>query len=140
MPGYRTIDALVVDDIASFREIVRSIVDPHYVRFVGEASDGLEAIQKAEELKPDLILLDIGLPQLNGIEVAKRVLQCLPHTLIVFVSMHCDHGTVREALDTGAKGYVLKGAAGRELGPAIQAVFNGGEFVSKQLVDAHAVA
>ncbi len=100
---------------------------------IAEASDGPEAVQKAEELKPDLILLDIGLPKLNGIEVARRIRQCSPNTKIVFLSQNSDLVVVAEALGTGALGYVRKIDAGGELLLAMDAVLGGRQFVSSSL-------
>ena len=94
-----------------------------------EASDGLAAVQKAEELQPDLILLDIGLPHLNGIEAAKQIHQILPTATILFVSMHKGTEVVQAALSNGT-GFVLKTDSEKELWPAIQAVLQGKQFVS----------
>jgi len=105
------------------------------LRLVGEVADGLEAVQKTEELKPDLILLDIGLPHLNGIEAAKQIRQVVPGTTILFLTLNRDADVVREALSTGAKGYVLKADAGKELWPAIEAVLQGKQYVSSGLKD-----
>jgi DNA-binding NarL/FixJ family response regulator len=79
----------------------------------------LEAVQKTQELKPDLILLDIGLPRLNGIEVAKRIRQIAPNAGIIFLTLNSDKETEQVALSAGARGYVLKTDAGRELLPAL---------------------
>ena len=129
-----SIGILMVDDTASFREIVRSILEPYSnLRLLGEAVDGAEAVEKARELKPDLILLDIGLPQIDGIEAARRIIEFLPDTVIVFVSMQSSTRVIQEALSTGAKGYVLKGSAGRDLWPAIQAAAGGDRFISNQV-------
>jgi CheY-like chemotaxis protein len=100
---------------------------------VGEASDGLEAIQKAQELRPDLILLDIGLPTVNGIEAARRILQYAPNAKILFVSQERSSDIVQEALRTGACGYVLKSSAATELLPAVEAVLHGKQFASASL-------
>ena len=102
-------------------------------QIIAEASDGSEAVQKAEDLKPDLILLDIGLPKLNGIEAAKRIRQCSPSSKIIFLSQNSDLDVVRAALGTGALGYVLKTDAGHELLPAVDAVLGGKQFVSSSL-------
>ena len=100
---------------------------------ISEASDGSEAIQNAEELKPDLILLDIGLPKMNGIEAARRIQQLCPNSKIVFLSQNNDLDVVRAALGTGALGYVRKTDTGSELLPAIDAVLRGKQFVSSSL-------
>jgi NarL family two-component system response regulator LiaR len=103
------------------------------LQVIGEAEDGWEAVQKAQTLKPDLILLDIGLPTLNGIETANRILQDIPSTKIIFLSQNNDKDIVRVALGTGAKGYVLKTDAARELLSAVARVLDGEDFVSSGL-------
>jgi CheY-like chemotaxis protein len=103
------------------------------MRLVGEASDGLEAVQKAEKLQPDLILLDIGLPTLNGIEAARRIRKVSPTSKILFASENRSVDVAEEALSTGADGYVVKSAAASELLPAVEAVLQGKKFVSASL-------
>jgi DNA-binding NarL/FixJ family response regulator len=127
---------LLVEDFVPFRRFIGSILQrrPEW-RVVYEVSDGLEAVQKAEELKPDLILLDIGLPNLNGLEVAKQVGEVAPGTKILYVSVLDDAEIVRAAFGTGAMGYVLKGNAASELLPAIEAVLQGRKFVGSGLAD-----
>jgi CheY-like chemotaxis protein len=102
-------------------------------QIIAEVSDGSEAIQKAEELNPDLILLDIGLPKLNGIEAARQIRQFSPNSRIVFLSQNNDSDIVRAALSTGALGYVHKTDAQSELLPAVDAVLRGKQFVSSSL-------
>jgi len=97
---------------------------------IGVASDGLEAVQKAEELQPDLVLLDIGLPSLNGIEVARQIRKFSIKSKILFLSQESSADIVQGALGTGAQGYVLKGDAGRELLEGVNAVLRGEQFVS----------
>jgi len=97
---------------------------------ISEASDGLEAVQKAEELKPDLILLDVGLPKLNGIEAARQIRQRSPNTKIIFLSQNCDLDVVRAALSTGAFGYIHKTDARRELLPSVDAILRSEQFIS----------
>src|SRR5438132_13489465 len=88
---------------------------------IGEVWDGLEAVQKAEELQPDLILLDIGLPTLNGIEAARRIRKLSPESKILFMSQESSADVVQEALTLGARGFVAKTDAGSELLVAVEA-------------------
>jgi DNA-binding NarL/FixJ family response regulator len=120
---------LVVDDVEVWRHEIRSILEPEF-QVVGEASDGLEAVRKAQQLKPDLILLDLGLPFLNGIEAANRIRQVVPGTKIIVLTQNRDKDIVQTALSTGAHGYVLKTDAASELLPAIKAILRGETFVS----------
>jgi len=102
---------------------------------IGIASDGLEAVQKAEELQPDLILLDIGLPSLSGIEVARQIRKLSPKSKILFVSQQSSADVVQGALGTGAQGFVFKSDAGRELLEGMNAVLRGERFVSGRFAD-----
>ena len=125
---------LVVDDYEPFRRFVGSTLRKRpALQIVGETSDGLEAVHKAEELQPDLIVLDIGLPTLNGIEVARRIRKLSPESKILFISQERAADVVQEALALGALGYVVKAHAGSELLAAVAAVLEGGHFVSSGL-------
>jgi DNA-binding NarL/FixJ family response regulator len=125
---------LAADDFEGWRRQVRSLlqVRPQW-QVIAEAVNGSEAIQKAEALKPDLILLDISLPRLNGIEAARQIRQFSPNSRIVFLSQNNDLDIVRAALSTGALGYVQKTDARRELLPAVDAALRGKQFVSSSL-------
>jgi len=126
---------LVVDDFEPFRSFVRSVLTRKpELKVIGEESDGLAAVQKAVELSPDLILLDIGLPTLNGIEAARRIRQLVPKAKILFLTQESSFDGVQEALNLGARGYVVKARAGSELLPAVDAVLNDQQFVSSGLV------
>ncbi len=128
------IRVLVVDDYAPWRRFVSTTLQKQpKLQIVGEAVDGLEAIQKAEELRPDLIVLDIGLPTLNGIETARRIHEVSPTSKILFVSQESSSDLVQEALALGALGYVVKAHAGSELLAAVEAVLEGWQFVSRGL-------
>jgi len=129
-----SIRVLVVEDFEPFRRFVCSMLTKRSeIQIVAEASDGLEAVQKAEELQPDLIVLDIGLPTLNGIEAARRIRKLSPESKIVFISQESAADVVQEALALGALGYVVKAHAGSELLAAVEAVLEGRQFVSRGL-------
>src|SRR5271168_1648497 len=119
----QTARIILVDDFKPWRRLVASLLkdNPDW-EVIFEASDGLEAVQKAEELKPDLIVLDIGLPKLNGIEAARRIRQLSPSSRIIFLTQDNSVDAVQEALSTGALGYVYKIDARSALLPAVDAV------------------
>jgi len=126
-----SVRVLVVDDFEPWRRRVCSMLQTRPdLRVVAEAGDGLEAVQKAQELKPDLVLLDIGLPTLNGLEAANRIRQVAPDARIIFLTQISDKDIVQAALSTGAHGYVLKTDANRELLAALAGVLDGDDFVS----------
>jgi DNA-binding NarL/FixJ family response regulator len=126
-----TVRVLVVDDYEPFRRFINSVLAKRpALQIVGEASDGLEAVRRAEELKPDLILLDIGLPSLNGIDVARQVRKLAPESKIIFVSQESSPDVMQVALNLGAWGYVVKAQAGSDLLAAVDAVLLGNHFVS----------
>lgn len=128
------IRVLVVDDYEPWRRHFSTTLRKQQgLQVVGEVSDGLEAVQKAEELQPDLVLLDIGLPRLNGIEAARRIRKVSAATKIVLVSGSSDIAEV--ALKAGACGCVVKWDASRELLPVVKAVLEGKRFVSSSSAD-----
>lgn len=128
---FSSIRILIADDFEDWRRQTRLLLHAQPgMQVIAEASDGPETIQKAEELKPDLIVLDIGLPKLNGIEVALRIRQVSSSTKIVFLSQNNDLDVVRAALSTGAHGYIHKARAVSDLLPAMDAVLQGKQFVT----------
>jgi DNA-binding NarL/FixJ family response regulator len=123
---------LVVDDFEAIRQSAYAVLGKRQdLQVVGEASDGLEAIQKAMELKPDLILMDIGLPSLNGIEAARQIRGLVPESKIIFLSQESSAEVVQEALSLGASGYIVKAAAASQLLAAIEDVISDRRFVSR---------
>jgi DNA-binding NarL/FixJ family response regulator len=129
-----SIRLLVVDDYEPWRRFLRlTFLAREKFEVIGEIFDGLEAVQKTQELQPDLILLDIGLPNLNGIEVARRIREVSPKSKILFVSEIRDRDVAQEALRTGAGGYVVKSDAASDLLPAVEAILQGKQFVSSSL-------
>ena len=131
MVSYRI---LIVDDFADFRRFIASTLQQKpELQIIGEASDGLEALEKAKGLQPDLILLDIGMPKLNGLEAAKRLPLFAPNAKILFLSQETSIDVVQEALRSGGQGFVNKVRAVRDLLPAIDAVLRGEQFVSPEL-------
>jgi len=124
---------LVVEDYEAFRRFICSTLGKRPgLQIVGEASNGLEAVHMAEELRPDLILLDVGLPILNGIEAARRIRQLAPDSKILFVSQESSADVVQEALATGAGGYVVKTDAASKLLEGVNTVLRGEMFVSRR--------
>ena len=137
----KSVRVLVVDDYEPWQRFASTTLRNHpELEVVGNISDGLEAVQKAQELQPDLILLDIGLPTLNGIEAARRIREVSSDSKILFVSENRSVDVAEEALSTGAGGYVIKSDAASELLPAIKAVLEGKRFVSAALAGHFLVA
>jgi signal transduction histidine kinase/AmiR/NasT family two-component response regulator len=125
---------LVVEDFEPFRQYLCSTLGKNpELHLIGEVSDGLEAVDQAEKLQPDLILLDVGLPSLNGIEAARRIRKLSPESRILFVSQESSADAVQGAINLGALGYVVKARAGRDLLAAVEAVRKGRHFVSSGL-------
>lgn len=123
---------VVVDDHEQWRRyVVLTLGIKRDIEIVGEAADGITAIQKAKEHQPDLVILDMGLPDLSGIEVARQISLLSPKTKIVFLTMHDSPEVIAAALSTGANGYVLKSRAGSDLLPAIEAALAGNHFISQ---------
>jgi two-component system, NarL family, nitrate/nitrite response regulator NarL len=123
---------LVVDDFAAWRRFVNTLltVTPEW-QVHGEAASGVEAIARAQELQPDLVLLDINLPDINGLEVARQLQVVIPNAKIVFLTTEPSSHLVNAAMNTGALGYLLKSQLVDELLPALESVFSGNRFISK---------
>lgn len=131
MPSLRV---LIVEDYEAFRRFICSALQQREAfQVIEEVSDGLDAVQKAQELQPDLILLDIGLPKLNGLEAGRRIRKVSPNSKILFLSQESSPDVIQEALELGAQGYVLKARAQTDLLPAIDAALGGKQFVGSGL-------
>ena len=124
--GTSSVRILVVDDYEPWRRVLsRTLEKQPELQIICEVTDGLEAVQKGEELKPDLILLDVGLPKLDGIEAARRLHRLSPKSKILFVSQWSSADLVQEAFDVGAQGFVTKTDVGRKLLTAVNDVLQG---------------
>jgi two-component system NarL family response regulator len=125
---------LVVDDHEVARRDIRSVLSEHHdIEVVGEIGNGEEAVNKVQDLHPDVILLDISLPGISGIEAANSIRQLAPASRIIFVSQHDSPLIAKDALLTGASGYVVKSDAALDLWLAIEAVHSGHTFISRTL-------
>ena len=128
------VNIVLADDHPVVRRGLRVLIEAEPdLRLVGEAQDGLEGVQLVERLKPDVLILDLMMPGLNGLEVARQVAQCSPKTRVVILSMHVNEAYVLEALRSGASGYVLKDASAAELIRAVREVFSGRRYLSPPL-------
>lgn len=126
--------ALIVDDFKEWRQELRSLLErTHIAQVVGEAVDGLDAVQKAQELQPELILLDVGLPKLSGLQALRLIKDCVPQAKVLFVSENRSWEIAQEALQVGALGYLVKSDVGRELLPAVSRVLENQQFFSSSL-------
>lgn len=128
------ISVLLVDDHSLVRRGFRRILeDEKDIEVVAEASDGEEAIKLAEELRPEVIVMDCAMPGTNGLEATRKILKKQPNALVLMLSMHPEETLVKQALDAGARGYVLKNAVDLELGAAIRRVVAGETVLDSQL-------
>lgn len=130
------VQVLLVDDVPEVRIVIASFLKKDSrLKISSEASDGIEAVRKAEQLQPDLILLDIGLPCLNGLDAAHLIRKVSPQSKILFVSQESSAEIVQEAFRIGAHGYVVKADMMSDLLAAVDAVLRGDRFVGRRLAD-----
>jgi len=128
------IKILLADDHKLLIDGLRSLLEKQKnLDVVGVAKDGLETVDLAAQYKPDIILLDISMPQLNGIDAARKILRDLPDTKIIMLSMHADRRYIQESIRIGARGYILKESAAREVIKAIEDVQKGEIFFSQSV-------
>ena len=122
---------LLADDHTIVRQGLKLIISSHAdLQVIGEAANGREVLELAEKLKPDVILMDVAMPELNGIEATRRLREVSPRTKVLVLSMHKEAVYVREILKAGARGYILKDAIDTELISAIQSVARGDGYIS----------
>jgi DNA-binding NarL/FixJ family response regulator len=130
----RQISVLLVDDHSLVRRGFRRMLeDEEDIRVIGEASDGEEAVKLARSLKPQVVVMDCALPGMNGLQATRKILQQLPETLVLMLSMHTEETWVKQALEAGARGYVLKNAMDLELSAAIRRIVKGETVLDGQL-------
>jgi DNA-binding NarL/FixJ family response regulator len=126
---------LIADDHTLVRRGLRAILDHmENVEVVGEASDGIEAVDLVKELKPDIVVMDVSMPRLDGIGAAGRIQELDLPTRIVVLSMYDDPNLVRKALQSGAEGYLVKRSVSEELVPAINNISQGKTYISRHIV------
>ncbi len=125
---------LLADDHAVVRDGVRALLEKQTdMTVVAEAADGREAARLAEELAPDVVIMDIAMPNMNGIEATRRILATHPHTAVVVLSMHQDESYVLGSLKAGARGYLLKDSLRSEIVEAVRAVSQGRSFLTRKI-------
>jgi DNA-binding NarL/FixJ family response regulator len=131
---------LLADDHEIVRQGLRSMLESQRdCKVVGEASDGRQAVSMTKELNPDVVILDIGMPTLNGLEATRQILKMRPQTKVLILTMHESDSVIREVLDAGARGYILKTDAGRDLVTAVESLRRNKTFftsrVSQMILD-----
>lgn len=130
------IDVLLVDDHKIMRDGIKAILKPHHnFHIVGEASSGAEAVQMARSLRPHVVVMDLSLPGLNGIEATAEILRYMPATRVVILSMYDDDSSVMESMRAGARAFVIKNASDEDFMQALNTVARGGSYFSPQISD-----
>jgi len=131
-----TITVILADDHAVVRDGLRLLLDAQPdIDVVGDAADGRDVLIKIQQLHPDIVLLDIAMPELNGIEAAYKIIDLSPETSIIILSMHATTEHIFRALNAGARGYLLKESAGAEVVQAVRTIFNGQRYFSQKISD-----
>jgi DNA-binding NarL/FixJ family response regulator len=133
----KRIRILLADDHQVVRQGFKMILSAQSdMEIVGEAGNGREAVERAEQLRPDIVVMDVAMPELNGIEATRRVIEAVPHTRVLALSMHKDNVYVREILRAGARGYLLKDSPAGDLLAAVRAVAGGEGYLSPAVSNA----
>ena len=131
-----TIKVVIADDHQLFREgLVNLLASAPDIEVIAQAKDGKDAMEKTFQLKPDVVLIDIGMPQMNGIDATRQLKKEMPEVKIIAVSMHSDRQYVKGILEAGADGYLLKNCTYHQLTDAIQSVFSGKKILSEDITD-----
>jgi two-component system response regulator NreC len=139
---YKPIRVMIADDHTVVRQgLARMLEEQPDLKVIGEATNGQDAVEKALELKPDIAILDIAMPRMNGIEAAKRIRKRLPDTKIIILSMYSHEHYIEELLETGVSGYLLKDSSGRDIIKAIHAALKDetslSPYISKKLIESY---
>jgi DNA-binding NarL/FixJ family response regulator len=130
------IKIIIADDHTIIRDGLKLILESHSdLKVIAEAENGLQVISKANELQPDVILMDIAMPNMNGVEATRRIIEENPSIRIIILSMHSTVEDIFRSLQAGAKGYLVKESAGTEVVDAVRAVFNGRRYLSRKVDD-----
>jgi DNA-binding NarL/FixJ family response regulator len=130
------IKVLIVDDHQLFREgVVTLLSTTEYIEVIAQAEDGQDAIEKVKQFNPDVVLLDIAMPRMNGIEATKKLKSLKPEIKIIILSMHLEKEYVKGVLEAGADGYLVKNCTYLQLTDAIQSVYNGKKYLSQDVTD-----
>lgn len=124
---------MLADDNAPVRRSLKTLLEREGFNVVGEADDGEQAVTLADRHRPDVILLDLSMPRLNGIEAARRIHKANPGARTIILTVHCDYQYVVQALEAGVHGYILKARATNDLARGVQEVFQGKLFLSEGL-------
>ncbi|MBC8332949.1 MAG: response regulator transcription factor [Anaerolineae bacterium] len=131
-----SIRVVLADDHKVIREGLRAILSGQAeIDIVGDACDGLAAVEQVRQLKPDVIVMDINMPLMNGIDAARRISEIRNQTRVIILSMHSNNEHIFQALKAGAKGYLLKESSGLEIADAIRRVHTGGRYMSETITD-----
>ena len=130
------IKVLIVDDHQLFREGIATLLySAENIEVIGQSEDGLDAIEKAKHYKPDVVLIDIAMPRMNGIEATKKLKSLIPGIKTITLSMHSEKEYVKGVLEAGADGYLLKNCTYRQLTDAIQSVYEGKKYLSQDITE-----
>ncbi len=127
-----TISVFLADDHAVVRDGLKTLLEiEERINVVGTASDGRDALRQVNKIHPDVVIMDISMPQLNGIDATRQIIEASPDTRVIMLSMHATKEHIQRALQAGAKGYLLKDSAGAEVVAAVRSVYKGSRYLSQ---------